>query len=101
MKEKTRNPGPPVSGNRLDLPKIKKRADFAGKNYSRLGSSWAEFYGRDVFQLVEELEEAQGKLEVLEGFREQLNVFSGHSSILVDKLKVTIDAILRGTKEGK
>ncbi len=49
---------------------------------------------------VQEIYDALGKLEVLKGFREQLNGFSGHSSILIDKLKVTIDAILRGTKEG-
>ena len=40
----------------LDLPAIKKRADFAGKNYNRLGSSWAEFYGRDMPQLVKAYE---------------------------------------------
>ncbi|KKK81675.1 hypothetical protein LCGC14_2811050 [marine sediment metagenome] len=48
---------------------------------------------------AQEIYDALGKLEVLKGFREQLNGFSGHSSILIDKLKVTIDAILRGTKE--
>ena len=35
---------------------MRTRADFAVKNYGRLGSSWAEFYGRDVTVLLGTLE---------------------------------------------
>lgn len=42
-----------------------KRADFAARNYKRLGSSWAEFYGRDIPMFAEALAEVQAALREL------------------------------------
>ena len=50
----------------MDIQAAKKRAAFAVKNYGRLGSTWAEFYGRDVPAALEALEEAQGRIAELE-----------------------------------
>ncbi len=72
MREHTQEPGQTV--RKPDIPKIKMRAGFAAKNYNRLGSSWAEFYGRDVPQLVTELEEAQGKLNAVKEWLEPSGV---------------------------
>ena len=43
---------------------MRTRAYFAVKHYGRLGSTWAEFYGRDVTVLLD-------KLEAVEAWRKE------------------------------
>ena len=81
MKEKTREPGPGVSGSRedamLDLPKIKKLCEAgipamvscpSTTEDLHLTAEGYAYIGRlrtSIFQLVEELEEAQATLKAL------------------------------------
>ncbi|KKM02993.1 hypothetical protein LCGC14_1778860 [marine sediment metagenome] len=120
MKENTREPGRTVSGSRLDLPAIKKLCEAAthepwavfydeGLGYGIVSPDWemgyvpydaADFIAAArtlVPQLVEALEEAQGKLEAVRRAIDAASDSGQYSLALVEiGSLLDLDRILKG-----